>query len=392
MNTQYFWALSLLLSCGLCQAESLESQWELAIAAAHGFTSDSALFETNSNLSRQALLQGALHYGTWEGQVSVIHKAKRGGSEDTLLVVEELFWQREWLGWDWLLGKRRLDFGVGYGYRPLDWFLPVERNPVSLQANEGVAVISASRFTESGELSIMWVDANAGQEAENELPKGLAVRWYQLEASAEWQFLGYLDDQRGINLGASWVNTYGEQWELHGEWRYQQEYLYWQEPQSPELASAPKQIELDNGWLALMGMTWANSRGHSVILEYWFDSRAWGHKNWSTLRDNSQWYQSRGALWDGLRLSSAQAYLSENALQHTMLVHWGLSNHEYHPKVDLIYTPEDGGIIFTAGFSCEVGSDWTVAASVRYFDGPEESASAQLPNQAVVTLSSSIVF
>ncbi|AWF80688.1 hypothetical protein BTJ40_07590 [Microbulbifer sp. A4B17] len=389
MKPYSLWALSLMISSATTQAGALESQWELAMAAAYDRVSDSALFEGQSNVSQQALLQGALQYEAWEGQVSALHQAERGGGEDSQLVVEELFWQGSWQGWDWLLGKRRLDFGVGYGHRPLDWFLPIERNPVSLQVSEGVGVVSASRFTESGELSVMLVDADISQVSNGKLPKGVAIRWYQLGASAEWQLLGYMDDQRGMNLGGSWVNTYGEQWEIHSEWHYQQEYWRWQ---TPELTAMPKQEQVDDGWQALVGMTWANSIGHSVILEYWFDNRAWGKSEWSQVFDNSLWYKNQGVQWDSLRQSFATAFLSDNPLRHNLLLHWTLSNNEYHPKVDLIYTPEDSGLILTIGGEREITDDWVIGASARFFGGRDESAFAQLQNQAVFTLSTTIVF
>ncbi|WP_444932677.1 hypothetical protein [Microbulbifer sp. JTAC008] len=389
MKLYSLWALPLLIGSATSQADALESQWELAMTAAYDRASDSSLFEAQSSVSRQALLQGALQYEAWEGQISAFHQAERGGSEDLELVVEELFWQGSWQDWDWLLGKRRLDFGVGYGHRPLDWFLPIERNPVSLQVSEGVGVVSASRFTENGELSVMLVDAGISQASGGDNPKGFAMRWYQLGTSAEWQLLGYMDDQRGMNLGGSWVNTYGEQWEIHTEWRYQQEYWRWR---APALMAMPKQEQMDDGWQALIGMTWANSIGHSVILEYWFDSRAWGKSEWEQVFDNSLWYQNQGVQWDGLRQSSAMAFLSDNTLRHNLLLHWTLTNNEYHPKVDLIYTPEDGGLILTIGGEREIADDWVLGTSVRYFAGPDESAFAQLQNQAVFTLSTTIVF
>ncbi|WP_445362103.1 hypothetical protein ACJJIQ_12945 [Microbulbifer sp. ANSA003] len=389
MKLYSLWALSLLIGSATSQADALESQWDLAMTAAYDRASDSSLFEGQSSVSRQALLQGALQYEAWEGQISAFHQAERGGSEESELVVEELFWQGSWQDWDWLLGKRRLDFGVGYGHRPLDWFLPIERNSVSLQVSEGVGVVSASRFTESGELSLMLIDAGISQVSGGDLPRGLAMRWYQLGLSAEWQLLGYMDDQRGVNLGGSWVNTYGEQWEVHAEWRYQQEYWRWL---PPELMAIPKQEKANDGWQALIGMTWANSIGHSIILEYWFDSRSWGKNEWGQVFDYSQWYQNQGVQWDSFRRSSAMVFSNDNALRHNLLLHWMLSNNEYHPKIDLVYTPEDSGLFLTIGGERKLTEDWVLGASARFFGGRDESAFAQLQSQAVFTLSTTIVF
>ncbi|WP_444944651.1 hypothetical protein ACJJIK_07635 [Microbulbifer sp. ZKSA006] len=381
--------LPLILANATSQAAPFESQWELAMATAYDRASDSVLFDGASGVSRQALLQGAFQYQDWEGQVSVFHQAERGASEDSQLVVDEFFWQGSWQNWDWLLGKRRLDFGVGYGQRPLDWFLPIERNAVALQVNEGVGVASASRFTGSGEFSVMLVDAGISQVSTGDLPKGLAARWYQLGASAEWQLLGYIDDQRGVNLGGSWVDTYGEQWEVHTEWRYQQKYWRWQ---PAELMAVPQQERDNDGWQALIGMTWANSEGHSVIFEYWFDSRTLGKSEWDQVFDNSHWYQSQGVQWDNLRQSSAMVFLNDSTLRHNLLLHWTLSDNEYHPKLDIIYTPEDSGLILTVGGEREITEDWGLHASLRYFGGREQSAFAQLQTQWVFTLSSTIVF
>ncbi len=60
------------------------------------------------------------------------------------IIISELFWQESFdifdMPLDLQLGKVRLDWGVGYGYRPLDIFTPYRRNPVGIQVEEGAGV------------------------------------------------------------------------------------------------------------------------------------------------------------------------------------------------------------------------------------------------------------
>ncbi|WP_444919528.1 hypothetical protein ACJJID_11015 [Microbulbifer sp. CnH-101-G] len=392
MRRNAFWLLLMLFSASELKAASLAQQWELAVAVNAKSRSESAIFDIESGYERQAKLQGALQLAGWEGQVSVLHDADNGAGEESELIVEEFFWQGGWFDWDLLAGKRRLDYGVSYAHRPLDLFLPMERNPVSLRTNEGVAVVSASRFTASGELSLMLVDANASQLIDEALPKGIAARWYQLEGESEWQLLGYLDDQRGLNIGASWVATYGESWELHSEGRYQQHYRQWLKPDGPEASVSPREGEQSDGWQALLGMTWAHRAGHTVIAEYWFDSRAWHTRDWKKLSENARWYREQGVRWDGIRYASAAAFLSEGRNRHNVMLHWRLSNHNYNPKLDLLYSPDDGGLVVTTGIHREMNSNWTLGASIRYFGGAKQSYFAQLPSDTHVTLTANMNF
>ncbi|WP_299586035.1 hypothetical protein [uncultured Microbulbifer sp.] len=387
-----FGLLPLTFYMGAPHAQSISQQWILAMAVKAESKSDTAISDAESGYARQLKLQGALQYGDWEGQLSFLYEAESGQGESSELVVEELFWQGDWSGWDLMAGKRRLGFGVSYAHRPVDVFLPVERNPVYLHTNEGVAVVSASRFTESGELSLMLVDANASRFHDTGLPRGLAVRWYQLGGVNEWQLLGYLDDQRGLSIGGSLVTTYGESWELHTEGRYQQRYKQWKEPSFPEAAAPSIEEERRDGWQALLGMTWTHSEGHSLIAEYWYDSRAWRAQDWQELANNAHWYRDQGSQWDSTRYTWAAAFLGEGRNRHNLMLHWSASNHRYNPKLDLLYSPEDRGVVVTVGCSRELRGYWTLDGSVRYFGGAKNSYLAQLPIKTLVTLTTNRTF
>lgn len=65
-------------------------------------------------------------------------------SAEAELIISELFWQSSVdianTSLDLQLGKVRVDWGVGYGYRPLDIFTPYRRNPVGIQVEEGAGL------------------------------------------------------------------------------------------------------------------------------------------------------------------------------------------------------------------------------------------------------------
>ncbi len=383
----------------------VDQQWSLDLAMANKTSSHSILFPPSSTLSRQAKLEWGLQYSNWESQWVLFHEANTSGQDTSKSLLKELFWQGERAGWDWMVGKRVLSFGVGYARRPLDIFQTNERNAVSLQVNEGIGLISASRFSGSGEFSIMWVDAGIGSLARKHPQSGIAMRWYQLSDETEWQLLTYHDNKRGFTVGGSWVRTQGEHLEFHAEWRYQQHYQPWQhspqkqtsqqmEPNAPinNWQSPLEQVDQAKGWEALAGLTWANSQGHNVIAEYWYDSRAWHNNQWTDLFELAERQLHSGPPAAPLRYANGQAFLVENQHRHNLLLHWHLDNTDWNPSADIVYTPEDKGVIFTAAVARELDQHWTLGASLRYFGGSSQSVYAQLPSRRVFTLNMEFLF
>lgn len=117
--------------------------------------------------------------------------------------MRELFWQHSvslsnsLFGEQYIdvtLGKMRLDWGVGYGYRPLDVIKPYRQNPVGIVAEEGAGVASLSMFVDSGEWTLLYSDSSWGSQEVNQLERaseqqGVGIKRYNLIGDHEYQWL-----------------------------------------------------------------------------------------------------------------------------------------------------------------------------------------------------------
>ncbi len=89
----------------------------------------------------------------------------------------------------------------------IDMFLPYWHNPLAIQVEEGVEVLSLSQFSGSSEYTLFDTNSYLAIKSEGWLQRGASLRWYQLSNSSEWQALSYYDNKRTLNLGGTWVTT-----------------------------------------------------------------------------------------------------------------------------------------------------------------------------------------
>lgn len=338
---------------------------------------------------------------------------------DAEFIVRELFWQggleisNALLGEQYLdltLGKMRLDWGVGYGYRPLDIIKPYRQNPVGIVAEEGAGVASISMFDATGEWTLLYSDSSWTSQEGNELEsrseqQGIGLRRYNMMGEHEYQWLAYYDDVRHGLLGASLVSVLNMAWEFHGSVSYQRQSLGYQLPSSTYY---PVELqEQGDAYQALLGLTWANEVGHNVVLEYWFDSRAWSSSQWEQALDRATFLSEMTATVN-LASSYAQGYQHANLVQHNLMFHWSLESTAWAqifngsalgssswldnltPTFDLMYSPADGGIIATQWLNYQLIDTGTssidLELAARFLTGKSDSAYANLPDSHMILL------
>ena len=165
MNYRLIFVLAATVSgSGLAQPSF---NWDWTVSGSQNQHRESVWFEPHTASHTEqldALLRVQAEWQSWSGlfaaQSSQLASSNSSDSADNELIVQELFWQGIWetgvLPLDMTLGKIRLDWGVGYGYRPLDLFKPYRRNPVGIQVEEGAGVAMASYFDLSGEWSLLY--------------------------------------------------------------------------------------------------------------------------------------------------------------------------------------------------------------------------------------------
>ncbi|WP_432463773.1 hypothetical protein [Agarivorans sp. QJM3NY_33] len=358
-----------------------QQHWQLEAESGFSQASTSPLFASQNQTFNDMALRWFPQTNQWQAQLVALKQ-----NQQTQLRVAELFWSGEVKGKNLLIGKQRLNLGVGYGFRPLDIFSPYQRNPIAIQVEQGLAVVSLSQFSDADELSLFYTDAYLSHDSAAFAQRGIGIRNYRLTGHQEWQGLAYVDNQRGLNLGGSWITTLGDAWELHAESRYQQYYSQMMSrldfpPLDRQAAIIEQQFA--NAWQTLFGMTWTNLVGDNLIIEYWFDNRALSLRQWRAVTQLSRDLQVLGSQFDPLRLSQAAVFQGNNLVQHNLLLHWHRDLTDWQPALDLLFSPSDGGLISTAKINYEFSQGWTLGAQLRYLGGKNDAVYQLLPERYI---------
>ena len=420
---------ALLMSGHAVADETLSLAWDWQVSAETVQARETPWF-TAPEYHRQsvnALLDLEVNYAEWLGLFSIkgddLYHAQSqqqvpDSHSDTQLIVRELFWQHsasfstsltgeQYV--DITLGKMRLDWGVGYGYRPLDVIKPYRQNPVGIVAEEGAGVASLSMFDHSGEWTLLYSDSSWSSQDVNQLEaaseqQGFGLKRYNMIGDHEYQWLAYYDDVRHGLLGASLVSVLNLAWEFHGSMVYQRHSLGYELPSDQY---QPVQLqEQGEAFQALAGLTWANDTGHSIVLEYWYDSRAWSKSEWQTALERAQ-DLSQVPATQPLASAYAQGYQHANIVEHNLMFHWSLDSSGWRhwfadsasvwswlddvtPTLDVMVAPQDGGIIATQWINYQAVDSGNASVELelaaRFLGGNKDSAYANLPDSHMILL------
>lgn len=395
------------------QASELALEWDWVVSGHSTSHRDSALLgeaEQSSSQSLDALLDVEARMHNWTGLFALkgsdIASNQNDASYDGELIVQELFWQGSvntlQTDIEVTLGKMRLDWGVGYGYRPLDVFKPYRRNPVGIQVEEGTLTAMGSYFDALGDWSLVYSDSSHTQQDGSELEeaaeqRGIGLRRYAFVGDSEYQLLAYYDDVRHGLVGGSFVTVLDAAWGLHTSAVYQRHYLSYQQGEIFEPVSLTKQRD---GFQVLAGLNWANQVGNNIILEYWYDSRSWGRKEWQQAFDR---IDSLESVQQGLASSYAQGLGQSNLVAHNIMLHWSLDSsawghwnwsQEYlwlnkvTPTLDVLYSPQDNGVIVTQWLDYQAydsgQSSINIEMALRFMTGEKDSVYANLSDKRMI--------
>ncbi len=377
-----------------------ELHWSSMLASSYRYRpSTTTAFESQEKQSEQqldTLLRSDVSYQSWQARLSLysspLYRFSDGsqwrGVKETSLVINELYWSTTLDDMDIRLGKQRLDWGVGYAYRPLDLFLRYDEHALGLQVENGVGVASVTKYDTRGEWTFLYTDARLTKEYTNpyqkaQRQKGVGVRRYMLIGSAEYQWVGYYDDVRRGLLAMSLVNVFDEQWEFHSSMVAQRRYLQYSLTSYSQMPQ-PNREALQ----ALIGMTWSQWRGISVIAEYWYDSRAWSQSQWQYAIEHKSSPASA---------SYSRGFWHDNIVQHNLSLHWQLNTKAWirsygwqnlsaleklTPSVDALFSVQDGGwivspkVVYQGDNNGAFAMEFSLAA--RFYFGNADSVYSQI--------------
>lgn len=179
---KWLWILPAGLYAFNASGQKLSYEWDWTVSASSTQHQDSVLLGESPRHDTQALdalLDVEVSGYDWTALLAVkgsnILSNDSSAHYDAEFVVQELFWQGEAtlfeLPIDLTAGKLRLDWGVGYGYRPLDILKPYRRNPVGIQVEEGALIALGSYFDLQGEWSLVASDSSFTQQSGSTLEK-----------------------------------------------------------------------------------------------------------------------------------------------------------------------------------------------------------------------------
>ncbi len=420
-----FIAASLWMVAPVAANDDLSFEWDWAVSYETAKLRDSAFMDAQGSArdSLNALLDVQVNYQNISGLFTLysqgLYLNQQGehewwGEADNQLLIRELAWQGEWQVGDTTLdvsaGKLRVDWGVGYGYRPLDLFKPYRQNPVGLVAEEGAGVFSLSYYDMSGVWTAIATDSSWGLQDQSALDqaaeqRGFGIRRYALVGDTEYQLIGYYDDVRRGLLGASAIAVLDESLAMHSSllWQKQSVGYQFKNEGQPSGRYQPVTVEEQgSAFQALVGLNWANQAGHNLIAEYWYDSRAWSKSQWEQAIARGEWL-SQSSDTTLLATSYAQGFQHANIVQHNLMLHWrwdleawtawrGRADLEWlsdiTPTLDVMYSPQDGGVIVTQWLNyqwIDTGDQSVeVEVAARFLTGDDHSAYAQINDKNMI--------
>lgn len=324
-------------------------------------------------------------------------------SVDNKLIVQELFWQPETelagVPLDLSIGKQRLDWGVGYGFRPLDIFKSYERNPVGIQVDEGVGAATVSYFDGVGQWELVatdesWASTNTEQVSLAKKQHGIGLRRYALVENTELQGIVYFDQVHRGTVGGTAVTVLTPALEVHSSFAYAQRYQAYQQGDMNE----PVRWGFHNdSYQFLLGFNWANTAGLNIIGEYWYDGRSWDKSMWKKAFKREEELSQHKATID---LARSYSYGLDNTslVTQNVMLHFKMNMSALHPKyfwleklepnLDLLVSPTDGGLVTTPRLSYQVyesgESDVKVELVNRFYTGAGNSVYSYVPDRDLI--------
>lgn len=283
---------------------------------------------------------------------------------------------------DWLVsaGKKKLDWDVGYGFRPLDMFSPTDSLAIYNAVPPGAMMLVGDYFTDSGNISLL-----CNETRSDYLLRGVKVaasfgcggRYYHYFDGFEAQLVAHYDEKLGGRVGGSAQTVIGESLELHASLLWQQNY---RSPGFDMLAIGRHSFmpEVDTLWQkgalqGLWGVNYSLASGITLIAEYWHDGRAPSDSQWrDVIRASKQAVQN-----DHQRILRGH-FATQNLFRDNLMLHVRTSNEVWRPQLSWLVNPNDNSM-FIDGRLCYHGlSQSQLCAGLRQYAGGRESIYEQL--------------
>jgi hypothetical protein len=299
------------------------------------------------------------------------------------LEFSEAYWSIDAGNWSLSAGKRKRDFDVNYGLRPLDLFSPTDTLALYTVVAPGVWQAAADWFGADNAWTLLCNQTETGFRRYGQtLPAstGCGARYYQQAGDLEWQALAHFDEDIGWRVGTSQVWVFNEGLALQGSLLWQQHYwsnqwIHWPRSSLPPgsgmnidrpLADA---VQQQGAWQLSTGLNYTHATGWNLLLEYSFDGQASADKDWQHLQQRLQ-----GPTLQALeRQSSLQLFSSRQLTRQQWLMHLRVEN-DWHPTLTLLYQPGVTALLISGAVSYSVSDQFKINLGIKHFAGPADSS------------------
>jgi hypothetical protein len=385
-----------LAGCAVAAAAA-DNSWGVRAAGSYNAPNPDGLFYLES--SRRYGLQEAFVTYRHDGlflHATAFNETLEGADAHQQGVVNELYLDRGWGEWDVSVGKKRMEWGVGFGFRPLDVIKPLARRALITLTPEGLPLIALERFSETGALTfLVGNDLRHNDEGWRDADTEYAARYYALVGGVDMQAIVHrrpdVDTEGGFAL--SWVPS--DELELHGSALYQRRYqklINTLTETGGLLATGDPMVarEFEGGVRALLGGTYTWRSGHALLLEYWHDDAGYTRTQWQRLRELTTAQRALlgmglDAAVDGNILASSQYLQQPNLMQQNWLARWSYDNGDrWVTALDALYTPQDRGRVLTLSSTHDIGTTYNLSYGVRHYGGAADSVYRALPYRYIV--------
>ena len=351
----------------------------------------------------------------WHG-INLVATARSSARDtakpDNELLINELYIEPTLFGERFTLGKKILSWDVGFGFRPLDVIQQENRRSLFASTLEGVPYLAWEKFT--AEQAWMLVLANPGRgmagmvnNAKND--EALALKYFRRLDNTDAHALLRVSQRNRLEAGASFSSVVGEGLEWHASLLQQSRYektgnTLIGRPGLPLSTTDPFVTQTyRQGRKALIGATWTDESGISLLVEAWYDRSAYSADEWRAAAALARRQAAllglsgmlgipesavRGSLAYGTRAFEQANLLKKNLLLRLSHRSEGES---FEPAVDMLTTPEDGGRVVTASLGYEADR-YRIDGGLRVYGGRADSAYRLLPEKRVAYLALQIAF
>ena len=368
-----------------------DSDWKLRLLPEYHHFNEQSPFHLTNSFSRQRQLRGELllqwQQIGWTGEGALTTEFAEEVDNEAQLELQELFYETS-LNDDWeiSLGKKRLGWGVGYGFRPLDLLQREPRRMVQPPLLDGIPSIILERFSDTGSTSLIYTNDIQWQgTAIIDTRSAGTLRWYQ--SLGEWDLLAITSWGEGGELasGGGFSRVLGEAWKIYTEWLYRRDYQQWHNAwlDSSESSAPLYQQSYRGARQSVVGLYWTGASGLNGLIEYGYDGTAYRTQDWQALFDLTQPQRNQlntlpvAAVAANLN-ASRQAYTAPNLLRDNLLLRLAYDGTHHDPAIEWLLTPADGGSVLTLLLESEIGNHQLLRLGVRNYLGPSDSAYGNL--------------